>query len=318
MARRAAGTREARARVWRSRRTGGPRRRRWRRATSNLVPWRSCAGATTPSLDALPGAWASSTAASATSTLWWSVSARLPCPRPSSTGGSWDDAAADADARARATLRTSPLPAILALRRAGHCPRPPRRTGMRGRRSTTRFALRGDAGSSSASSPRSRRRVPRRPSSTAGRERGRRRDPGRTSRSPMSCGAPWVLGELAFWRRRAGIREDDSRPVLPSRTRSGWPATGEARRSSGTQLGCPYEAALSLAGVEERRRAPRPALAELQRLGARPMAAVVGRGSCVSAACATYPADHAPPRASNPAQPHGAGAGGPRRSSPKA
>ena len=45
--------------------------------------------------------------------------------------------------------------------------------------------------------------------------------------------ASWVVGELACWRRRAGIEEEIPR-WLPSRTRSSCPAIGRGPRSVGT------------------------------------------------------------------------------------
>jgi DNA-binding CsgD family transcriptional regulator/tetratricopeptide (TPR) repeat protein len=88
-------------------------------------------------------------------------------------------------------------------------------------------------------------------------------------------GNPWEIGELACWRWRAGIRED-----LPSRVAEpyaleisgGWARAAELW----TSRSCPYEAALALAGADDED-ALRRALAELQRLGARPAAAIVER-----------------------------------------
>jgi DNA-binding CsgD family transcriptional regulator/tetratricopeptide (TPR) repeat protein len=92
---------------------------------------------------------------------------------------------------------------------------------------------------------------------------------------------PVVLGKLALWRRRAGVREESP------------PGTGEPYRSQlagdwrravdfWDDVGCPYEAALARADSDDETEL-RAALAELNRLGARPAAAIVsgllrGRG----------------------------------------
>ncbi|HTX32838.1 MAG TPA: AAA family ATPase [Solirubrobacteraceae bacterium] len=82
-------------------------------------------------------------------------------------------------------------------------------------------------------------------------------------------GDRWVLGELAIWRRRAGLDEAvDLGAVAPPFTLelSGqWPAAAELWN----QIGCPYETALALAETEEEP-ALREALAQFQRLGAAP------------------------------------------------
>jgi DNA-binding CsgD family transcriptional regulator/tetratricopeptide (TPR) repeat protein len=88
--------------------------------------------------------------------------------------------------------------------------------------------------------------------------------------------APWVAGELAYWRRQAGIREELPTAMLAEPYRlsitGDWAAAVEHWR----QIGCPYEAALALGGADEE--APlRQALEELQALGARPAAAILAR-----------------------------------------
>jgi DNA-binding CsgD family transcriptional regulator len=88
--------------------------------------------------------------------------------------------------------------------------------------------------------------------------------------------APWLAGELACWRRRAGVREE----LAPGATAEPFALSlaGEwaeaARRWR--QLGCRYEAALALADGDDPG-ALREALDELQALGARPAAAIVMR-----------------------------------------
>jgi DNA-binding CsgD family transcriptional regulator len=87
--------------------------------------------------------------------------------------------------------------------------------------------------------------------------------------------AAWLVGQLALWRRRAGIDEPAPSPVaepyaleLAGRAHE----AAEAWRS----LGCPYEAALAL-GHARGERALRQSLDDLQALGARPAAAIVAR-----------------------------------------
>jgi DNA-binding CsgD family transcriptional regulator/tetratricopeptide (TPR) repeat protein len=86
---------------------------------------------------------------------------------------------------------------------------------------------------------------------------------------------PWLLGELACLRRRAGIDEPVPDGVAePFALQLG----GEPERAAEawTALGCPYEAATALAD-SDREDALRRALAEYQRLGARPAAAALTR-----------------------------------------
>jgi DNA-binding CsgD family transcriptional regulator len=87
--------------------------------------------------------------------------------------------------------------------------------------------------------------------------------------------ALWWSGELACWRRRAGIEEDPPQLAAEPWARElagDW--KGAAERW--LELGCPYEAALAQvdSGEEE---GLRTALEELRRLGAKPAAAFVAR-----------------------------------------
>ena len=87
--------------------------------------------------------------------------------------------------------------------------------------------------------------------------------------------ASWVIGELACWRWRAGIREE----IPPERGGAVCPADAGRWAQAAklwAEIGCPYEAALALAGADDDE-ALRGALAELQRFGARPAAAIVAR-----------------------------------------
>ena len=92
----------------------------------------------------------------------------------------------------------------------------------------------------------------------------------------LQLGSPWVAGELAFWRWQAGI--DDGLPGAALAEPYRLSVAGESQRAAAAwrELGCPYEAALALAAADDPR-VQREAIDELQRLGARPAAAVVAR-----------------------------------------
>ncbi len=85
----------------------------------------------------------------------------------------------------------------------------------------------------------------------------------------------WASGELATWRRRAGIREaaPDHAPEPYALELAGEPARAA---ELWMKLGCPYEAALALADTDEDD-ALRRALEELQKLDAQPAARIVAR-----------------------------------------
>jgi DNA-binding CsgD family transcriptional regulator/tetratricopeptide (TPR) repeat protein len=87
--------------------------------------------------------------------------------------------------------------------------------------------------------------------------------------------SPWVLGELACWRRRAGIGIDAGSPVAEPYALE---LAGEHEQAARvwTELGCPYESALALAWGDDDELLLR-ALTELQRLGARHAARIVSR-----------------------------------------
>jgi DNA-binding CsgD family transcriptional regulator/tetratricopeptide (TPR) repeat protein len=87
--------------------------------------------------------------------------------------------------------------------------------------------------------------------------------------------APWVTGALACARRRCGLAEAIEATVADPYAAE---LAGESERAAQlwTALGCPYESALALSGAVGDD-AVRRAFEELQRLGARPAAAIVGR-----------------------------------------
>jgi DNA-binding CsgD family transcriptional regulator/tetratricopeptide (TPR) repeat protein len=85
----------------------------------------------------------------------------------------------------------------------------------------------------------------------------------------------WVIGELACWRRRAGVREAAPAGVAgPYAFELAGDAAGAAQ--AWLDLGCGYEAAVVLCCAGEAD-GLRRALAEFQRLGARPAAAMAAR-----------------------------------------
>jgi DNA-binding CsgD family transcriptional regulator len=91
----------------------------------------------------------------------------------------------------------------------------------------------------------------------------------------LEKGSPWPVAELAWWRRQAGIAEEASEhaggPFL-LQLRGEWEQAAGAWR----EAGCPYEAALALAGSDDVELLHR-GLDELHALGARPAAALVAR-----------------------------------------
>jgi DNA-binding CsgD family transcriptional regulator/tetratricopeptide (TPR) repeat protein len=97
---------------------------------------------------------------------------------------------------------------------------------------------------------------------------------GEAYRRALEVGEPWALGELALWRRRAGIREEAPSAAEPYALQ----LAGEWEPAAALwgELGCPYEAALALTDADHDD-ALRRALVELQRLGARPAADIVAR-----------------------------------------
>ena len=89
------------------------------------------------------------------------------------------------------------------------------------------------------------------------------------------CEAPWVIGELLCWRRRAGVEEEPGGAVAEPYALELAGAYEEASERWAA-LGCPYEAALALAGASDEALLRR-SLDELLALGAGAAAAIVGR-----------------------------------------
>jgi len=91
----------------------------------------------------------------------------------------------------------------------------------------------------------------------------------------LEIGEPYDLGELAVWRRRAGIEEEIDADVAPPYAAE---LAGEHERAAAlwNELGGPYDAALALAGSDDED-ALRRSLDVLQELGAVRTAAIVAR-----------------------------------------
>ncbi|HKP20274.1 MAG TPA: AAA family ATPase, partial [Thermoleophilaceae bacterium] len=91
----------------------------------------------------------------------------------------------------------------------------------------------------------------------------------------LEIGEPYVVGEFAVWRRRAGIDEEIEGPVAPPFAEE---LAGDHQRAAAlwNELGAPYDAALALAGSDDEE-ALRRSLDALQELGAVPAAANVAR-----------------------------------------
>ena len=90
------------------------------------------------------------------------------------------------------------------------------------------------------------------------------------------CASPWFVGELAYWRWRAGIA--DGVPAREMAEPYAASIGGDWRRAARlwSELGCPYEAALAQAAGDDPD-AIRETIEPLRRLGARPAAAIIAR-----------------------------------------
>jgi DNA-binding CsgD family transcriptional regulator/tetratricopeptide (TPR) repeat protein len=87
--------------------------------------------------------------------------------------------------------------------------------------------------------------------------------------------AQWLVGELACWRARAGVQEEKA-PGAAEPYALELAGDHRAAAERWQELGRPYASALALAGSTDDGQLRR-ALDELQRLGARPAAAIVAR-----------------------------------------
>jgi DNA-binding CsgD family transcriptional regulator/tetratricopeptide (TPR) repeat protein len=97
----------------------------------------------------------------------------------------------------------------------------------------------------------------------------------RTLELALERGDRGTAGDLLLWRRRAGI-DDDTSTEVSKRFALELAGDWKAAAAFWTKLGSPYEAALALAAADEDAPIQR-ALDELQRLEARPAAAIVAK-----------------------------------------
>jgi DNA-binding CsgD family transcriptional regulator len=91
----------------------------------------------------------------------------------------------------------------------------------------------------------------------------------------LSRRASWVIGELAYWRWRAGIKEK----IPPGAAEPyALQLAGDWARAAQrwAEIGCPYEAALALSDADDEATLRR-SLDQLHRLGAQPAATIVAR-----------------------------------------
>ena len=91
----------------------------------------------------------------------------------------------------------------------------------------------------------------------------------------IAIGDPWTIGELAYWRWRAGLLQEapaGAAEPYAIQIAGGWERAAELWAA----MGCPYEAALALADADDEATLRR-SLEELQRLGASAAAAIVAR-----------------------------------------
>jgi DNA-binding CsgD family transcriptional regulator len=87
--------------------------------------------------------------------------------------------------------------------------------------------------------------------------------------------SPWVMAELAWWRSRAGIHEsipDEAAGPFLHQLRGEWPEAARTWEAAG----CVYQHAVSLTEIDDEA-CRRRGLEELNRLGARPAAAIISR-----------------------------------------
>ncbi len=88
--------------------------------------------------------------------------------------------------------------------------------------------------------------------------------------------APWLVGELSYWRGLAGVKDDLSQGAAAGPFALSIAGEWRAAAARWREIGCPYEAALALADADAEV-ALRRAHDELVALGARPAAAIVAR-----------------------------------------
>jgi DNA-binding CsgD family transcriptional regulator len=115
----------------------------------------------------------------------------------------------------------------------------------------------------------------------------------------LTCDSRWLIGEIACWRRRAGVDETPE-VTVPAPYELELAGAFEQAAAQWTALGCPYEAAIALAGADDEA-ALRRALDELLAIGATAAAALVSRRLRERGA-ASVPRQPRPATRENPAQ----------------
>jgi DNA-binding CsgD family transcriptional regulator len=92
----------------------------------------------------------------------------------------------------------------------------------------------------------------------------------------LECQDPWAVGELTYWRWRAGLHDDLAADLLAEPYRMSIEGAWAEAAACWRDIGCPYEAALALTDADDES-AVRQAIVELQALGAQPAAAISAR-----------------------------------------
>ena len=92
----------------------------------------------------------------------------------------------------------------------------------------------------------------------------------------VESGSQWLVGELLYWRRQAGLRDAVPLELVAEPFRSSVSGEWEQAGKRWREIGCPYEAALALADSGEEQ-PMRRGHDELQALGAAAAAVVVAR-----------------------------------------
>ncbi len=87
---------------------------------------------------------------------------------------------------------------------------------------------------------------------------------------------PWAVGELTYWRWRAGVQDELPGALVAEPYRLSITGDWAQAAQRWREIGCPYETALALADATDET-ALSQAFEQLQALGARPAAAIVAR-----------------------------------------
>jgi DNA-binding CsgD family transcriptional regulator/tetratricopeptide (TPR) repeat protein len=97
-----------------------------------------------------------------------------------------------------------------------------------------------------------------------------------TMRLALECGDAWRAGELGWWRWQAGLSDEIAPEQMAEPYRLSIAGDWAGAAELWTAKGCPYEAALALAESDDPVHV-RNAINQLQQLGAKPAAAIIGR-----------------------------------------